>query len=420
MVKNSRKTISIALQGEDYDLLYSVQQDYLFSGSSIGNIWQLGDILKAIVISTSADFFHPEIDRINLRLWPFLKAHNLPKNKLPKTNDEFANMVELYTNKSKLKLFMKLAGDSLQARKEETTKPEESDFGYAQVSGNISKSNKTNNFILSLTEEDLELFNRTKVLIEAYVGEITYPEMVRTFLRSVLSFSPESEMARALRFEFIARIYIGSLYSMTPQESILIFEHVSQFNGISLKLSALEKLKWLDRDSAIFKEYRSQLDRELHFPHERAEVRTKEKEKLVYRATNKTGGDKYVEYGYYEPGGFQLTRLDLNQEREDRFKSAVNGFGFHSAFIGYCLLFAEWHYEQHKLPLLTAYLIADRPVSEKDSPLRIERLAYAIQMYAVIDMLRVLNELYSISKGYREKGLSYFENYESHEQRRVE
>ena len=51
-----------------------------------------------------------------------------------------------------------------------------------------------------------------------------------------------------------------------------------------------------------------------------------------------------------------LANIPKNRERDDRFRSAIAGFGFHSAFIGLVLLYDEFVHGEHKLPLLATYL----------------------------------------------------------------
>ena len=41
---------------------------------------------------------------------------------------------------------------------------------------------------------------------------------------------------------------------------------------------------------------------------------------------------------------------------QDKYKSIISGFSFHSTFIGYSMLETEWYFNMHNIPLLSAYL----------------------------------------------------------------
>jgi len=54
--------------------------------------------------------------------------------------------------------------------------------------------------------------------------------------------------------------------------------------------------------------------------------------------------------------GCQLTYLNMNGSREDRFKNAIADFSFHSTFIGCYMLTVERINQLHKISVIAAYL----------------------------------------------------------------
>jgi hypothetical protein len=342
--ETTSKRIPIAFTTEDYDLLYSVQQAYLYSGRSLNSLWQLSDILKAMVLNAGIDLTGRNVSFLRARLEPFLKNHGLALSNLPANRNEFfSTLVDYLSSMGRRNLADSANKVITEARIPNIEEIFKGEPRYYKIPGDISSSEKTSNFILTLTSEELELFDIIRYSIQAYVRtEISYSEMVRTLFRSTVEIERGDSERKASRWNFLASIYLGSLYNFSPQDSILISSRSDGLYGVTIGKGALDSLKWIDRDEVILDRYKDDLDNQLN-----QEARDAQKKK------GKTGD---------EPG-YGLTNINKNREREDRFRSAVSNFGFHSAFIGYSLLFFEWEFDQHKLPLLAAYLRGDVPVN---------------------------------------------------------
>jgi hypothetical protein len=111
---------------------------------------------------------------------------------------------------------------------------------------NIQPGRTKTNFILSMTQYEMEIFDDVKYGIQALFNTtISYSEMVRTLFRE-LFFSSRRGLL------FLSQIYIGALYNFSPQDSLLIFSQEVHIDSIQLSFQARDDLIWVDRDSSIF------------------------------------------------------------------------------------------------------------------------------------------------------------------------
>ena len=381
------KRVPIAFTTDDYDLLYSVQQAYLYSGKSLNTLWQLSDILRAVVVNAGMDFFGRDIEFLRGRLEPFLKNHGLALSNLPTERSEFNYaLAEYLSSMGRKNLAASATKVILEAKMPNVEDIFKAEPRYYRIPGDISSSEKTSNFILTLDSEEIELYESLRYSIQAYVRtDVSYSEMIRTLFRSTVEIEGEGNTKKAARWHFFASLYIGSLYNFSPPDSILVFSRSDGLYGATIGKAALDTLKWLDRDEAILDRYEEDMKNELN-----QQVREAQREK-----------SGKVEH---QPG-YDLTNVNKNREREDRFRSAVSNFGFHSAFIGYSLLYFEWEFSQHKLPLLAAYLRGDVPVNKGTKQEKMTQIGHLLSQL-VFNQLFVpkLRRLYETSRIYRKEG----------------
>jgi hypothetical protein len=89
MAEPGSKRIPISFSTEDFHLLYRVQEGYLYTGKSRDKMWQLADIIKAIVMKTWITIYRGE----PLLAYSALMSFS-PKNFdfFPKTIDDYKKL----------------------------------------------------------------------------------------------------------------------------------------------------------------------------------------------------------------------------------------------------------------------------------------------------------------------------------------
>jgi len=387
------KRLTIPLSTQDYDKLYQIQQDYLFSGKSIGNIWQLGDIFKAGIFYGGLKVIpgmSDDMTETHYQLMPFLDNHKISYSVLPKTPDEFIDKIKKYTTNEIIDTAIKNMRSEEKNDKEINDKIQKLKEMTLNEPGDSFSSNKSTNFTINFTPGESSFFISLKSVIEAFAGEITNVELARTIFRNnttprimtYLSSNGEhhgDHKDNHYTLEFIFIIYFGSLYDIPPHEAIQLFFGTENAFGHKLSEKTLEKIKWLDRDKVIMENYLKELENGYQELHKKT---TKNTLHNIKKAVND-----------YDDG-YQLTYIYMNRSREDLFKSAIANFSFHSAFIGCYMLAVEWINQLHKLPLIAAYLYP------KD-------LHFANRWFeteATMAFNHILARFYEISERYRNTG----------------
>lgn len=385
MTKNNLRRVPIILSANDFDLLYSIQQDSLLSGKSLRSLWQLSDILKAIILFI---FFNlgDEPEDLNPILKPFYENRGLDISQLP-TEFDIKSIIHNYSTGKFPHIDTKQVHDRV---KDIDLTIFNNEFGLNNKLGNLPTSGKTSNFILSLKEEEFWFFGLMKVIIESYVKrELSYSEIVRTIFRSLVSVSGKESRFRSDRWLFLSLLYFGSLYGFSPVDSVMILlvKMDYKYGSILVGDKPYKILYSLNRDEVILDRYVKELQACLN-----SALESKEPNEIEEKM-------KLIQYG------FGFSEIERNNELEDGYRSAVADFGFHSAFIGYIFLYLEWEFGQHKLPLLAPYLLGE--LKQKDGPKSTVQISPgSIFAPALLKswFLPILKDLYGVSKTYREKG----------------
>lgn len=383
MTKNNVQRVPIILSTNDFDLLYSIQQGYLFSGKSVRSLWQLSEILKAVLLHSSYNMLNGDLVHLNQVLRPFFENHSVPLSQLP-TEYDVISTVKNHLGVKSVPINTEGVPDPGTDR---GTTVFDYEFDFNKRPGDLPASGKTSNFILTLRDGEVDFLHVLKTLIESYVKrELSYSEIVRTLFRSLMVIKGKESFFRSNRWKYLSSLYLGSLYGFSPIDSVLIFSETDELWGISVSDKSYNVLSRILRDEGILNRYIKDMESSLD-----AEFRAKD--------LDKEGAMKVLQKGY----GF--SEIDKNSEREDGYRSAVADFGFHSALIGYILLFLEWDFEQHKLPLLISYLLGEskpKDGSEPSVPISLGNI-YGPPLFKDWFAPR-LKMLYSISRTYGEKG----------------
>ena len=380
MVAPSSKRIPISFSTEDFHLLYRVQEGYLYTGKSRDKMWQLADIIKAIVMKTWITIYRGDY----LLAYSALMSFS-PKNSyfFPETKDDYKKTITSYFAS------MNRNNEAMRALNRECKRPRAyigvhseqwDDIKTAHLiegEKNIQPSRTKTNFILSMSQYEMEIFDDVKYGIQAlFHTTISYSEMVRTLFRDLFSSSGRGLI-------FLSQIYIGALYDFSPQDSLLIFSQEGHIDSIQLSFQAQDDLIWIDRDSSIFYDYFREIVKLLKTPPELA----------------KQVEDK-KEYGYI----IDLSNILRNQRLERRFRSSVGDFNFHSAFIGLVLISIEWTYNQHNPSILATYLTGVLEFYENKNPVKkFFGIEFSREVFSHL-FSPEMQALYAISKHYQDNG----------------
>lgn len=385
MPKNNLRRVPIILSANDFDLLYSIQQGSLLSGKSLRSLWQLSDILKAIIFFTLFNL-DGSLEDLNRILKPFYENKGLHLSQLP-TEFDIKSIILNSLNENFTQIEAKHVHDRVIDAGSIIFSNE---FGLNDKLGSIPTSGKTSNFILSINDAEFRFFKLMKIIIESYVKrELSYSEIVRTIFRSLISVNGKESSSKAERWLFLSLLYFGSLYGFSPVESVMILlVNIDNESGSMLVGDKSYKTLYsLIKDEVILNRYAKELEGRLDSGFESKEPN--EIEKKI----------KPIRYG------FGFSEIEMNSELEDGFRSAVANFGFHSAFIGYIFLYMEWEFGQHKFPLLAPYLLGE--LKQKDGTKTTVQVSPG-SIYAPSLLkswfLPILKDLYNVSKTYREKG----------------
>ena len=194
-IKKGRKRISIAFSAADNDMLYSIQQSYLYSGKSPANIWQLGDLIKGVLVETGKSIVLGDIEKINAYLRPFFELQKIHLSTLPATRGEFVSRATSYLsslgnspliNTAILWLEHSLPNTDPFPQQDMTvyrTNASESDIDGTD----FSSSAKTTAFILFLNTEEADYLEIIRLIIQAYLPEeIPYSTLIKTLARSIV------------------------------------------------------------------------------------------------------------------------------------------------------------------------------------------------------------------------------------------
>lgn len=380
MVKIGSKRIPISFSDEDFNLLYRIQEGYLYTGKGRDKMWQLADIIKAMIMDTWIDLFLRDHETATLfRLLPF--TANYKGSKHSNTQEEYNSIITLYfatikRNTGALKALEKK--DKIARTSLSLNSGFWENHMVEHLIGNentIHDDRAKTNFILTLNENELEVFDDVKYAIQAFIKTtISYSEMVRIIFKNLLY--TNTFASNTFKNYFLSSIYLGALYDFTPQESILVFSQLTDIDHISIDVQTWYVMRSTDRDWEIFNDYCKEIRRPLKNQHDKKQT---ENEK---------------EYIYI----FDFSDILNNLKTERKFRSSVSNFNFHSAFIGFTLYLLEWIYSQHNPSLIATYLTGSFEFSTSKGVTK-EFIGEQFASYAFSDIfIPQMNTLYEMSR----------------------
>ncbi len=192
-----------------------------------------------------------------------------------------------------------------------------------------------------------------------------------------------NDLSKAARTRVLSSLYIGSLYDFSPLDSILIFSRLDNVDNITISKESLDALKWIGNDEIYFNLYKEEMEKEL------------DEQKSLLKSRKQS---------YIIPG-FELEHLGKNKERDDKFRAPFPIFGFHSAFIGFFFVIAEWEFDQHKIPLLAPYLTGRVYVNRNKKNETYMEMGHYFSTVVFSDIfVPYMHVLYKYSRFYRAHG----------------
>ncbi|WP_298276245.1 hypothetical protein [Ferroplasma sp.] len=335
--------IPVSLSKNDYAYLNYIRQSYLYGGKSVSDLPEIGNILKASVLYGVYFIIAEWENHGQYILQSFFSEINDEKalKNLPKTQDEFLNLLE----KNNLKKTLKQTLESLESfQGNEKPQPDNSnDRMYKDVryNKNTVTEHGLSNYILTLKSDEISLIYMLKELIGTFSdNSFSYSELIRFLFRYFFVFpGTKNVIQKGEQNDLLSTFFIYGLYGFTPPEAFLLRMESANLLGISIPREKIDMLKKIYADQTLFDIYIDNAKKII------AEKNGK-KDKGVL---SKLKAPELVIEPLFD---------DLNQNRElnEKYKSIVSGFSFHSTFIGYSLLEIEWRWCVHNIPILSTYL----------------------------------------------------------------
>ncbi len=333
------KKVPISLSRNDYAFLNYIQQGILYSGAPISKAFDFSDILKACVthsvLKILGDWENEGIKTVK----EFLSEVGITDINLPKTDEEFTLQLKLSLRKSIIDNYLsKIDSESVSEKRSQLIK----EFGAESLGSETPREPGMSNFILKLKGDEINTFDELKLVIEKFKkSTVSYSEMTRVLFRNTFINVERDDISKQVeRFGLLSSFYIGGIYGFNPVESTLLRYHFDGGKGLpKISKEGLERLGHVFSDEILFKIYikevKDELSKEFTVPSESRRIYKKEKKNthILVASQNKLLDEKYR-------------------------SSVIHSVGFHSIFLGYFLLFMEWFWDQHKLPLLTSFLTA--------------------------------------------------------------
>lgn len=338
--------IPVSLSKNDYAYLNYVRQEYLYAGYSISDLPEIGNILKASTLYATLLILSEWEEHGKNILKSFFSEKNDEKalKNLPETKREFFSSFE----KNKIKSVLKATLESLEsAQKEE----EQKGYNFNRVGmDHINYNSSTitehglSNYILTLKDDEMELINILKELIESFSdNSFSNSEIIRFIFRYFFVDSKiKTPIQQAERNILLASFFIFGLYGFTPIEAVLLRVQTAEALGFSVPMDKINTLKKIYADQTLFDIYIENIKKII-------EEKSKNKNKGI-------SGKLRTAKPNVPP---LFNDINQNLKLQEKYKSIVSGFSFHSSFIGYALLEIEWHYCVHNIPLLSTYLYSN-------------------------------------------------------------
>lgn len=376
------RKIPISLSKDDYNFLNYIQQGSLYTGIPISNVLTISEILKATVLHACLNVYSSWENYGKKLVSEFFRESKKTGISLPDTQKELLLEIEKHRSLELLELAIKgpkfsSIGSSNKElwKKEQETLEQEKTYGSEPL-----KEPGSSNFILALDDGTIEIFDLLKMVLDVYSGANTsYSEMTRVILRNLfINVDKEDAQKNLERFSILSMVYVARLYGFDALDAVLLLHHLTEFSGTRIIKERLDRLRLVYSDEQIFNIY------------------IKEIQKMTNKNTIENG--RKGKFRRKEEISEPLLPIDntyINNAMDEKYRSAISNFSFHSSYLGYHLLFMEWFFGQHKLPLLISYFNGK---SHTGVPL--SGVLTSLTLDSFNDEFK---QLFLISKAYREK-----------------
>ncbi len=377
----SNRKIPISLSKEDYNFLNYIQQSSLYAGMPISNVLTISEILKGTVLHACLNVYSSWENHGKALVSEFFRESKRDIPNLPNTQRELLLEIEKRRNLELLGLtlrgyqFSSFGSSNKELwRKEQETIEHDKTYGTEPL-----KEPGSSNFILALDDEMTEVFDLLKIVLDIYSNaNISYSEMTRSVLRNLFINVDRKDVQRNIeRFSVLSMVFVARLYGFDAVDSVLLLHHLTEFSGTKIARERLERLRLVYSDEQIFNIYIDEMQSES------TENKMKNSRKGKFRKIEETAESL-----------FPIDNTYINNTLDEKYRSAVSNFSFHSSYLGYHLLFTEWFFAQHKLPLLISYFNGK---SRNDIP-----LSGILTTLTMKSFTEDFKELFLISKAYRE------------------
>ena len=333
--------IPISLSKNDYAYLNYIRQGYLYGNHSVSDLPEIGNLLKAIALFGLNVITNWENGGKHMLEYFFSQANDEEALKgLPSTTNDFINRI----GKTTLKLQLRGILESIE-HNENMEKKEDIGFNE-QMNRDINHISHTttehglSNYILTLKNDEMLLLDMLKLVFQSFSNKsFSYSELIR-FLFRYFFIEPRTKnvIEKVEQHELLSVFFIFGLYGFTPTEAILLRMESAYMVGLNIPKEKIDILKKIYTDQTLFDIYIETV------------------KKIIEEKSGKK--EKGLASKFKAPK-LELEPLfdDLNQNitLQEKYKSIVSGFSFHSSFLGYSLLDNEWYYCVHDIPLLATY-----------------------------------------------------------------
>ena len=370
------KKVPVSLSKNDYAFLNYIQQGLLYSGIPISNVLDFSDILKACVLHSYLEILGNWENHGKNLVGEFLTDIGISDFNLPKTNEELILSLELAIHKDIIRNYLS-RDDTDNSGMDDLRKK----YGTEPMGSSTMKEPGVSNFILKLKGDEITLFDGLKTVLEKFKGKgssLSYSEMTRILFRIIfINVDPDATLKQLDRFALLSSFYVNGVYGFNAVDSTLLLHRtIGEKTMPKISKEGLDRLSHVYSDEILFKIYIEEIDKNLI------------DEEAALNNSRRSSKNKGKETGFHN--------ISRNKLMDEKYRSSVvNSVGFHSVFVGYFLLLTEWFWQEHKIPLLTSYLISRNELEYS--------FIHSLFEQALNKFKESFEGLFTMSKEYREK-----------------
>ena len=333
------KKVPVSLSKNDYAFLNYIQQGLLYSGIPISNVLDFSDILKACVLHSYLEILGNWENHGKKLVEEFLTDVGISDFNLPETSESLIPSSHSALTENIFKNYIlrdKLDNSGMDDLRKK--------YGTEPMGSSTMREPGVSNFILKLKGDEITLFDGLKTVLEKFKGKgssLSYSEMTRILFRIIfINVEPNATLKQLDRFALLSSFYVNGIYGFNAVESTLLLHRTIGEKGMpKISKEGLDRLSHVYSDEILFKIYIEDIKKTLT------------DEGVALNDSHGSSKNKEIEAGFHN--------ISRNKLMDEKYRSSVvNSVGFHSVFVGYFLLLTEWFWQEHKIPLLTSYIIS--------------------------------------------------------------